>query len=235
MAGGQAFGMTTRHDLIILTCDRDKRLAELCLAGVEKFWPSVRPIVLHDTDTSTEVSVPDDIRDMARRIPYLRKVFDAPHIAQSEYVYYLDSDCLLFSEPTDFGTTAYQGVPGHVDAPDGLLVWRALGVEFDTIAPCFCAGMHSYRRTDFIKAAPLAIAYLRKCAEWGFDKVLYPGVVCEQSLVAGIWRKFYADNPLDPQRYPIHQPTPEQVIFHIASSKTARATPDYLAAYEASL
>jgi len=203
---------------IIVTCERDRCLADLCVAGVEKFWPGVKPMILLDTDDTTEAPLPDDIRALVRRMPVLKRVFDVPFVSPTERIYSLDSDCLIYSEPTDFSVPAYQGTPGW-DAPNGIKVWHELGVEMPKIAPRFCGGMYSYRRVDFLDAKDAAIAYLRKCVEMGLHETAYPGVVCEQSLVAGMWRMAYPDNCLPFERYPINEPTKEQVIFHISDRK----------------
>ena len=215
---------------IIVTCERDKWLSDICVEGIKKHWPGVDPLVMMDTDRSTEAPLPPDIREMVRRMPVLRRVFDVPFISPTEEVYSLDSDCLIYSEPTDFTVPAYQGVAG-CDPREGLLVWKAIGYGFPIIQPRFCGGMYSYRKSDFLGMKDLAIEYLRRCRLMELDGGKWPGVVCEQSLVAGMWHLLYKDNPLPKTRYPINNPTMEQVIFHISDGKWTEKCNEYVAAY----
>ena len=204
---------------MILTCERDKALAEMCAEGVRRFWPSVTPLIVLDTNTSTEVSLPADIREMARRIPYIRRIFDFPHISPTEDIYQVDSDCFVYSEPTDFGIGMYQGVRGH-DTIGGLHVWQRIGYKFPIYRPRFCSGMISFRKSDFLGMRDLAIEYLRAARLMGCDVAgVFSGVLCEQSLTAGIHRMLYKDAPLPYERYPINAPTDEQVIFHVSDAK----------------
>ena len=194
---------------IILTCERDKRMSALLLRGLEKYWPEIQPLVVLDTDRSTEADIPGDVRDVVRRVPYLRRVFDAWQLSPTEDIYILDSDCLICGHPYDFGVPAYQGVKGHRDDESGIQIWRDLGVEFSTVIPRFVGGVFSAKRSMWADNVDLAIEYVRECVKRGHDQVKYPGVICEQSLQAGLWRKTYPDNPLDLQRYPINNITPD--------------------------
>jgi len=218
---------------LILTCERDHKHAERLVRGIEKYWPGLIPLVMRDSDKSTETDIPGDVRDVVRRVPYLRRVFDAWAIIPTEDVYILDSDCLIYSQPTDFGVPAYQGVVENTDDPAGVRIWKDLGVDMPIIRPRFVGGMFSARRDMWRSNLDLAIAYVRECVSRGFDRAKYPGVVCEQSLLAGLWRKTYPDCPLDPERYAINRMTANPVIFHISSGKHSKFMPDLIADYEA--
>ena len=219
---------------IIVTCERDRMFTDACVAGIREYWPAVKPLVLLDTDRESEAPLPPDIRQMVREMPVLRRVFDVPYISPTEDVYSLDSDCLVFSEPTDFTVPAYQGVAGS-DPVEGLAVWKVLGYEFPITQPRFCGGMYSYHKTDFLLLKGLAIEYLRRCRLMGFDKGDWPGVVCEQSLLAGMWHLCYEDNPLPQSRYPLNRPTEDQVIFHISDSKWGGRFDEYIRQYRETL
>jgi len=216
---------------IILTCERDKWLSDICAWGVTNLWPGVEPLVLMDTDRTTEAPLPPDIREMVRKMPVLRRVFDVPFISPTEDVYSLDSDCLIYSHPDDFAVPAYQGVAGR-DPEMGLRVWKALGYGFPITKPRFCGGMYSYKKSDFLGMKDLAIEYLRRCRLMEVDGGRWPGVVCEQSLIAGMWHLLYRDNPLEYVRYPINVQTGAQVIFHISDGKWTEKCGGYVAAYK---
>jgi len=215
---------------IIVTCERDRAFTEACVAGIRKYWSGVEPMVILDTDRETEAPLPPDIREMVRRMPVLRRVFDVPYVSPTENIYSLDSDCLVFSDPTDFPVPAYQGVAGH-DPVEGLEVWASLGKAFPIAHPKLCGGMYSYRKSDFLGLKDLAIEYLRRCRLRGLDRGQWPGVVCEQSLVAGMWRLLYNDHPLPADRYPLNRPTESQVIFHISDSKWGGRFDEYVRQY----
>lgn len=216
---------------MILTCERDMALAEMCAEGVRRFWPGVTPMLVVDTDRSTETPLPVDIREMARRIPYIRRIFDFPAISPTEDIYQIDSDCFIYSEPTDFGIGMYQGVPGH-DTIGGLKTWQRIGYEFPIYRPRFCSGIISYRKSDFLRMRDLAIKYLRAARLMRCDVAGdFAGVLCEQSLAAGMHRMLYKNAPLPYERYPINIPTDEQVIFHVSDAKWGDALDGHVADY----
>lgn len=204
---------------VILTCLRDEVMANMLADAIVRVWPGVAPLILWDTDKSTETDIPGDVRDVVRRVPYLRRVFDAWKLADAEDVYILDSDCLLYSEPTDFTVPAYQGVFGYSDNADGIALWGDMGVTFAKVRPCFVGGVFSARKSMWAGKEELAYEYVRECARRGWDRRHDAGVVCEQSFQAGLWRQTYPDNPLPFMRYPIHWMTPNPALWHISATK----------------
>lgn len=220
---------------LILTCERDRPLAELCSAGITKYWTGVSPLVVMDTDRSTETDLPDDVRDMVRRVPYMRRTFDLPYLSPTEQIYILDSDNLVYGDPVDFGPAAYQASMRASDDSIGLDIWKELGITFPTTSPRFCGGMFSCEASMFKDGRDLAIAYARICMRRGVDETKWPGVICEQSLQAGLWRSKYPDCPLDPGRYPLINPTDEMVIYHISCAKDRPLGQEVIRKYEASL
>ncbi len=213
-----AEGNRMKPVVVILTCQRDRRMADLLVCGIERYWPEVKPVLMVDTDRSTEVSLPADVREVVRRVPYLRRVFDAPYLSDNGELYFLDSDCLICGHPSDFCVPAYQGVPGFQDDTKGVEIWRDLGVEFP-VRPRLVGGMLSAPTAMWHDNLDLSIAYVRECVKRGYDKLELPGVICEQTLQAGLWKKTYPDNHLDYNRYPINHMTSEQVIVHLCSAK----------------
>ena len=220
---------------MILTCKEHRHMADLCVAGIEKYWTGVSPLVVMDTDRETESDVPDDIRDTIRRVPYLRRIFDLPFLSPTEQVYIIDSDCLVYSDPTDFGPNAYQAVNSSGDDSVGVDIWRSMGIEFNQTRPRFCGGCYSAQVSMFRDGLDLAIEYTRRCMRLQRDKTEYPGVVCEQSLAAGLWRQKYPDCQLDPLRYPLIHPTDEMVIYHVSCGKRSSAGKEMFKRYEESL
>jgi len=209
--------MQDPFDVIILTCKRDERLARLASAGLRKFWPNANPRVFMDTDRSTESDLPDDVRDVVRRVPYLRRVFDFPLLANTETICIMDSDCLTYSEPAEFTERAFQGNPGGNDRMEGLALWREMGVKFDCHNVRFVGGMFTAGREMWIEGRDTAIEWVRRCVAKGHDRVRYPGVTCEQSLVSGLWRQRYPHNPLPPERYPYGRFIDGCAIWHTSS------------------
>jgi hypothetical protein len=224
--------------VVVLTCKQHKHLSDALLAGIAKYWPEVTPLVMVDTDRSTEADLPPDVRDVVRRVPYLRRVFDAPPLITTEKVYVLDADCLLYRHPTDWKVPMYQSSPCFWDDPAGVNIWRELGVEFETVAPRLVGGVFSAYRSMWTANYDLAIEYVRICAGYGLDRMRYPGVTCEQGLVAGLWRKTYADQEdaiLDPSRYPIGDPTDDMTLWHLGPHKGSPRLPKMLQDYWDSL
>ena len=87
----------------------------------------------------------------------------------------------------------------------------------------------------FKNGRDLAIAYARICLRRGLDAARWPGVICEQSLQAGLWRNRYPDCPLDHMRYPYIIPTDEMVIYHISCAKDVPVGQELIRQYEALL
>lgn len=208
-----------RPNALILSCEAHKHFLHACLEGLRVFWPEVEPMVLMDSDAGHKSEVPEDIREVIGRVPYLRKVFDLPRMANSETVYIMDCDCLLFGKPDDFFVPRYQGVPGYADDGEGVEIWKTLGVEFDETAPRLCGGLYSCETWMFDDNRDLSYEYVRECVRRGIDKTRYPGVIMEQSLQAGLFRKTYKNIPLDPERYPIHRMTDSMRILHMGALK----------------
>lgn len=211
-------------DCLIQTCKRDWRLANIASAGLRKFWPGCNPRLFLDTDTATEdASVPSDIRDMIRKIPYLRRIFDFPRLVSTERFAVLDSDCLCYRDPFELESLAFQGNPGGGDRLGGLKVWERLGYtiphqEVRFVAGLFTATMEMYEKRD------LAYEYLRICKDEGYDcDCAYPAVVCEQGLVSGLWRLTYPHNPLPPKRYPFEKYYDGCAIWHTSSFRKSWA------------
>ena len=221
-----------RPEVAILTSEEHKPLAELCARGIRRFWPEVAPRIYLDTDHTTETPLPPDLRELVRRVPYLRRPLDLPWRGDSETIYVLDADCFVFRPPTDFSLAAFQGVPNYMDDLAGIGIWKSLGLGPRPATPLFCGGMYSCPRRLFLDNREMMIAYLRKCIEAGYDRDEHPGVICEQGLVAGIWRANLPDNPLDPMRYPIHRMTGQQIIFHAGAGKHAPNFGKFLEQYE---
>lgn len=204
---------------VILTCKNDRMLADMLADAIARLWPGVTPLLLSDDDKAMEGDVPGDIRDAIRRVPYLHKVFDAWQMCPTEDIYILDGDCLLYKRPTDFPIGAYQATHVADDDEIGVALWRDLGVTMPRVYPRFVGGMFSARRSMWSSNLALIYEYTRECVRRGYDKAQYPGVVCEQSLHAGLWRTTYQDHPLDPLRYPINMITPDPVLWHVSSTK----------------
>lgn len=205
------------RDCLILTCARDLELATLLVRGLARFWPEVTPRLVLDTDTSTETDLPDDVREVARRVPYLRRVFDFPHIAETEQYVCLDSDCLIYRHPDEFGGLAFQGNPGGPDHADGVALWKELGYDLDSKNVRFCSGMYSAERALFLDNRDLAIEWVRRCRAKGHDRSSHRGVICSQSLVSGLWRQRYPHNPLPAEQYPYGRFRPRCAIWHMSS------------------
>ncbi len=174
---------------------------------------------LLDTDKSTEVKVPDDIRKLCRNVPYLRKQVDAPFLVNTDRVVILDSDCFLFRRPDELiNEYAYQGLTllGNPDYPWGLKVWKKMGFSFPTVTPLFCAGCFSAPRTMWTYNREMMFDYLRLAIQMGYAKHDwgFAPVTLDQSLCAGLWRKTCHDNPLPALEYPLGIPSIPQKIFH---------------------
>lgn len=225
-----------KRDCLILTCRRDRHLAELLKRGLERFWPEVRPVLVEDIDGSTETELPDDVRAVARAVPYLRRVFDFPHIATTEQYVVLDSDCLIYRPPVEFEGLKFQGNPNGSDRGEGLRLWREFGHPIDCKQVRFCSGMYSVERSLFLDNRDLAIDWVRRCVAKGYDRCAHRGVICCQSLTSGLWRMKYPHAPLPPEAYPYGTFVPGCAIWHMSS--TVAGNPygqSMLSAYEAML
>lgn len=208
--------------VVILTCERDRYLVDLCQLGIKKFWPGVNLAVLWDHDRTTETDIPADVREVVRRLPYLRKVFDMPYIAPTDQLYCIDSDCLLFAEPSDWGPSMHLGMDGVSDHELGVSVWAELGYTFTRNSPRFCGGCWSAKRSEMFEPhKDLAIRYVRKCVEIGYDRRADAPVVCEQCLLAGLWRMTYKESLLSNERYPLYLPNPDMVVYHLSDMRNA--------------
>ena len=223
-----------QNDCLILTCERDKHLADLLVRGLERFWPEVKPVIVFDTDTSTETPLPDDVREVARRVPYCRRMFDFPTIATTDPYIVLDSDCLIYRRPGEFDGLCFQGNPGGQDRMEGLRLWKEFGEDVDSKNVRFCGGMYSVNRSLLIDNRDLAIDWIRRCIIKGYDRCPHRGVICEQSFISGVWRKAYPHSPLPPGGYPYGNFVPGCAIWHMSSE--IPPTPygkNMIAAYEA--
>jgi len=208
-----------KAESLILTCNAHLRYADALSIGLDKHWHEMPYRIIRDTDRSVESSLPDDVRDVVRRVPYLIKIFDFPTISDADTLYVFDSDILIFKHPEDFGERSYQCVPDYYDDEWALKIWKELGHTFERTSPRFVGGMFSCSPKMFLDNRELAIEYIRLCVRYGRDKVQYPGVTMEQGCIAGLWRMTYPDNPLDPIRYPINEPKGGMVMWHISSHK----------------
>lgn len=205
--------------VIVPTCERDKWFSDLAVEGIRTFWPEVMVMELLDTDKSTETDVPDDIRDIVRKVPYLRKQIDAPFIVDCDRIVLLDADCFMFAKPDELvNQYAYMGhtLYGNHDYQWGTKVWASLGHFFPKTEPLFCAGCFSAPRTMWTYNRELMFDYLRQCMKLGYGKWdwdFHP-VTFDQNLNAGLWRKTCRDNPLPALEYPLGIPTMDMKIFH---------------------
>lgn len=187
--------------------------------GLDRFWPGLPYQVILDTDRETESPLPDNVREMVRRIPYMQRIFDFPLLTDADTLYILDSDILIFDHPVDFGRATYQGVPGAYDDVGACLIWRELGIDLPRIEPRMCCGMFSAPRTMWLDNRDLAIEYAQFCLRFGYDKKKYAGVTCEQGCIAGLWRITNPDNPLPFERYPIERFTSHPAMVHVGGLK----------------
>ncbi|MBE3038748.1 MAG: hypothetical protein IMZ62_08045 [Chloroflexi bacterium] len=191
--------------------------------------------VFRDDDRSTESDLPADVRDVVRRVPYLRKVFDIPLLVDAEQAFYIDSDCLLLRQPTEWeGQLRYQATPAN-ERESVVGFWREMGWQHRDV-PRFCAGIFSFEPSLFIENRHTAIEWVRMMIRLGRDRMLHPGVECEQGLVSGLWLSHYPDNPLPMDAYPYWKaPTATTAIWHAGEAKHEQAGQDFLAAYERSM
>ncbi len=228
--------------VVILTCDRDKELMDLCRQGIELFWPGINLAVLHDKDADHETPLPDDIRELCRKMVYLRKIFDLPYIAETDQLYCLDSDCMLFDEPLDWGPaqhlTAFPGSLGKQWLKQGADIWQALGKSRLDEILIACGGCWSGKRTEMFEPyRDLSIAYIRECVKQGILDQREPQVVMEQCHLNGLWHLAYGHLPahhLPTNRYPLYQPNHEMAIFHLSVSEPSMAARvgEYIANYK---
>lgn len=229
--------LTRTRAILVPTCERDKWFSDLAVEGIRKFWPDMLVVELYDTDTSTETTVPDDIRTLCRAVPYLRKQIDGPYIVGTDDLWILDSDCFMFKRPGVFDRDySYQGrtLYGNNDYPWGLRVWKELGHSFPVTSPLFCAGMFSAPITMWTDNRELSFDYLRHCVKRGYHRRdwQYSCVTMDQSLAAGLWRKTCPDNPLPALEYPLGIPTTVQEIFHACYFKRAAAFKPFIERYK---
>jgi len=222
--------------VIILTCDRDKQLVELAERGVRAFWPGINVSILHDRDKSAETELPDDVRDVTRRVPFLRKIFDLPYLAPTDQLYCIDSDCFLVEEPTDWAPAAHLAVPpgsmGSVWLKQGNELLLQLGESAIDESLIFCGGCWSASRAEmFDPNRELAIEYVRAAVKKGYDKTKYPGPVMEQCLLNALWHKTYADCHLSNERYPLYRPNPNMALYHLSEIARSPAGISAIKAY----
>lgn len=218
--------------VVILTCKRDEELVQLCRAGIRRFWGNINVAVMLDTDRATETAIPDDVREVVRRLPYLRKVFDLPYIAPTDQLYCIDSDCLLYAEPTDWGPAMHLGLRGYCDLELGTRVWREIGYLFTRDTPRFCGGCWSAKRSEMFEPnRDLAIRYVRQCMKRGFDKHESAPIICEQCLLAGLWRMTYDEKLLDENKYPLWIPKPGMVLYHLSDARNVNQGREMMSAY----
>jgi len=223
--------------VVILTCERDREMVELARRGIELFWPGANVCLLWDTDTATETELPGDVRDVVREVPYLRKVFDLPYIAPTDQLYCLDSDCFTCAEPVDWAPAAHNAVGpgsmGKVWLQQASEVWQSLGRPALPQDHLFCGGCWSASREEMFGGdrRELAIEYVRECVRRGYHKTQYPGPVCEQGLLNGLWHTRYVDTHLIYERYPLYVPKPNMTIYHLSDTARSERGPEMLARY----
>lgn len=222
--------------VVVPTCERDKWFSDLAVEGIRKFWPEAMVYEFYDADASTETKVPDDIRNLCREVPYLRKQVDMPFIVDADRIVVLDADCFLFARPDGLlRGYAYQGetLHGHADYPWGLNIWRQLGHNFPKVTPLFCAGCFSAPRTMWTYNRELMFDYFRAGVKMGYGIWTweYCNVTFDQNLAAGLWRKTCADNPLPALEYPLGIPSVTQKIFHACYYKRRPEFKQFLADY----
>jgi hypothetical protein len=210
--------------VVILTCERHREMLKLCLGGIEAFWPGVKVAVLRDDDYSKDTELPEDVRAVVRQVPFLRKVFDMPFVSETDSIYCLDSDCLVFDEPWDWGPEqglyVLPGTLGFEWLKKGNEVWKAIGQPEIRTDRIFCGGCWSAsRKKMFEDTRDIAIAYVRECVKRGYHEDQYAGVLCEQCLLNGLWHIAHEENPLDIQRYPLDIPNPSMAILHLHMEK----------------
>lgn len=215
----------SKGTVVVLTCERDKRLMELCSRGVRKYMPGAKLAVLQDKEPNRLTELPPELRELSMTtVPWLRKVFDLPWMAETDEIYCMDSDCFLFAEPLDWRLPMHlvvaPGEQGKVWLQTASEIWRTVaGFEIpdDMI---FCGGCWSARRSEMFEPhRDIAVAYAEQCVRLGLHKEPHPGVVMEQCLLNGLWRMTYGDKPeqrLDPERYPLYFPNPNMVLYHIS-------------------
>jgi len=215
---------------------------DLCRQGIELFWPGIRLTVLHDKDYSKDTDLPEDVREVVRRVPYLRKVFDLPYIAPTDQLYCIDSDCMLFDEPHDWPDVAHLSVlpgrDGRVWLEQGSAIWESLGQPPLDLEYIFCGGCWSGKRSEMFEPyRELAIAYVRECVKRGHDdaNVVGHAVVCEQCLLNGLWHLAYQDVFLSNYRYPLYRPNPGMALFHLSDVGRTRKGQRMMAAYRDTL
>jgi len=230
----------TTTTVCVPTCERDKGFSDLAVEGIRKFWPGAMVFELLDTDTSTEVEVPDDIRKICRDVPYLRKQIDLPFIVNTDRIVILDSDCFLFKRPDELADTyAYQGqtLLGNQDYPWGLKVWKKMGFSFPKVEPLFCAGCFSAPRTMWTYNREMMFEYLRTAVKMGYGNIdwEYCPVTLDQSLCAGLWRKTCHDNPLPALEYPLGIPSIPMKAFHACYFRRRPEFKQFLEDYKAAL
>jgi len=228
--------MSRTSAIIVPTCDRDKWFSEIAIRGIRKHIPSALVVEFKDTDTKTERKVPGDIRELCRKIPYLRKQVDAPFVIDVDDIIILDADAFVCRRPDELlSGYGYQGhtLYGTPDYPWGLQVWAELGFKFPVVRPLFCAGVFSAPRSMWTLNETMIFEYLRQCVKHGFHDPnwKYSNVTLDQNLAAGLWRKTCKDNPLSALEYPLGIPTVDQKVFHACYYKKRREFMQFLAEY----
>ncbi len=223
--------------VVIITCDRDKELLDLCLKGIKVFWPDINVAVLRDKDAEHETDLPEDIREIIGHGPFLRKVFDLPFLSKTDKIYCLDSDCLLFETPTEWvgyrGLYVLPGSAGQDWLNKGADVWETVGKTLKLDLPpidrttIFCGGCWSASVDKMFKPTrDIAIEYVRECVRRGYDNPAKIGyaVICEQVLLNGLWHLAHPKNPLPNYRFPLDEPNPQMAIYHLHMTKDSPET-----------
>ncbi len=206
--------------VVVLTCDRDAELMDLCRRGIARFWPGVNVAVVHDKSECYADDVPDDLWELSKTIPYLRKVLDMPFASATDQIYCIDSDCMTVDEPWDWPEAAYLAVPpgclGEMWLHWGSEIWESLGCPPIDTTRIFCGGCWSAKRSlMFEPYRELTFAYLRECFKrHGAHE--FPGPVFEQCLLNGLWHMAYRDRRLPLSRYPLYHPTEGMAILHLS-------------------
>ena len=230
----------TESTVVVLTCDRDAELMDLCRAGVKKFWPGIRIAEVHDKNTPCLApDVPGDLWELSKTIPYLRKVLDMPWASETDQIYCIDSDCLIVDEPWDWPAAAYLSVaPGCLGSMWlrwGSAIWESLGCPPIDTTRIFCGGCWSARRSEMFEPyRDLTFAYIRECHKRHKDHK-FPGPVYEQCLLNGLWHMAYKDRRLPEWRYPLYHARGSMAILHLSEMRNTPGGEAMIEKYKAAV
>ena len=182
-------------------------------------WPD--STVVHDKSEPFIDDIPEDLWELSKEIPYLRKVLDMSWASKTDQIFCIDSDCMIVDEPWDWPAAAYlavgTGCLGEMWLRWGTEIWQSLGCAPIDTTRIFCGGCWSARRSEMFEPyRELTFAFLRECVKRGHHKHKFPGPVMEQCLLNGLWHMAYKDRRLPEWRYPLYKPTPGMAILHLS-------------------